>query len=123
MSEKNKEVERLVRIRDQQLRARDPQKEIRRLQHGIAERHKRSRRKFSLGTLLQELPNKWYGLLIGALFGIAASFIVPLFVDFPKIELISYVFIPFIMIIGFAAGSAIDSREEIEDLINDRRRR
>lgn len=123
MGEDRDDVERLIRIRDKQLRARDPQKENRRLQHGIAERHRSSRRRFSLGMILEELPNKWYGLFIGAMIGVAVSFFLPLFVDFVYIEIISYAFIPFIMVIGFAVGSAIDSRQEIEDLVNDRRRR
>ena len=123
MHDKNDDVERLIRIRDQQLKARDPQKESRRLHQGIAARHRRARRKLSLGTILEELPSKWYGLFIGLLLGIAASFFLPLLVDFPRIELISYIFIPFIAVVGFAVGSALDSREELEDLINDRRRR
>jgi len=69
MGNRNDEVERFKRLRDQQLRARDPQKKQQQLQHNISKRYKQSREPFSFTKIWQEVEHKWRGILIGGFLG------------------------------------------------------
>lgn len=116
----NDEVERLKRLRDQQLRARDPQKKQKKLQHNISKRYRQSREPFSFKKLWQDVEQKWRGILIGGFLGFLVLILLPSFVDSDWTELIGIGILVFLMLIGFAIGQAADSRDELRDLIHKR---
>jgi uncharacterized membrane protein YraQ (UPF0718 family) len=116
----NDEVERLKRLRDQQLKARDPHKKQQKLQHGISERYKKSREPFSLIKIWQEVEKKWRGLLIGGFLGFIVMVFLPNFIESAWAGLIGVGAILFLMLIGFAIGQAADARDELHDLIHKR---
>jgi hypothetical protein len=57
MSKRNDEIERIQRIRDQQVRARDPRAHHKKFQQKISAR--RREEKFSVEDLLKNIPAKW----------------------------------------------------------------
>ena len=116
----NDEVERLKRLRDQQLKARDPHKKQQKLQHGISVRYRKSREPFNLAKIWQEVDKKWRGVLIGAFLGFIVLVILPNFIELVWAELIGIAAIFFLMLIGFAIGQAADARDELHDLIHKR---
>jgi hypothetical protein len=120
MGSGNDEVERLKRLRDQQLKARDPHKKQQKLQHGISTRYRESREPFSFAKIWQEVDHKWRGLLIGGFLGFVILIILPNFVESAWTELIGIGAIFFLMLIGFAIGQAADARDELRDLIHKR---
>ena len=108
--------ERLRRLRDRQLAARDPQAKQRKLHRGIAHRQRKSRQPFSLRQMCSEIPHMWrdafYGLLVGAL----ALAIVPAVWDSPWAAPCSAAAIPILAVLGLFIGRALDTRDEIKDL-------
>ncbi len=68
MPKKNPEVERLIRIRDKQLQARDPQKKISKTQQNISKRYRRSHKPLTAKGVFSDIPKKWMGFVIGLLF-------------------------------------------------------
>ena len=116
----NDEVERLKRLRDRQLRARDPQKKQKQLQHNISKRYRQSREPFSFAQFWRDVDQKWRGLLIGGFLGFLVLVLLPSFVDSAWIELIGVGVLVFLTLMGFAIGQAADSRDELRDLIHKR---
>jgi len=117
---KNDEVERLKRIRDQQLRARDPQKHQQKVQHNISKRYRESREPFSVKKMWSDVDHKWRGLIIGGFLGFVLLVALPHFMDSKWTELIGIGGLIFLMLVGAAIGQAADTRDELQDLINKR---
>ncbi|NIM94652.1 MAG: hypothetical protein GTO18_13205 [Anaerolineales bacterium] len=117
MSNKNNEVERYRRIRDQQLQARDPKKHDRKLQKNISRRYRETREPFSFGAIFREVPGKWMGLLVGAFVGFVIFIILPYFVEHELVDIIGVAVLLFIAIVGLAVGQAVDAKRDLEDLI------
>jgi hypothetical protein len=120
VSKRDDEVERLIRLRDQQLRARDPQMKDRKLQHGIAKRYRRSREPFSLKKLWTDVDQKWRGIILGAFLGFIILVALPYFVKSNWTEFIGIGVLLFLTFLGFAIGQAADARDELQDLIRKR---
>jgi hypothetical protein len=120
MGKRDDEVERLIRLRDQQLRARDPKKKDRKLQHNIARRYRSSREPFSLTKLWTDVEKKWRGMILGAFLGFVILIVLPYFVKTKWVELIGIAVVLFITLVGFAIGQAADARDELQDLIHKR---
>ena len=117
MSGGSQEQERLRRLRDRQLAARDPHIKERKLQHGIAQRRRKAVQPFSIQRIWSEIPFIWRGSFYGMLVGALALAIVPLFVDSPLAVPCSAASIPILAIFGFFIGRAFDTREELKDLM------
>ncbi len=117
MSSRNSDQERLKRIRDRQIQLRDPQKKVNYLQHSIATRRKKSVTRFSIGTMIREMPNKFLGFVLGLTIGVVALIIVPDFVEPPWGDVIGFGAIIFLTILGFLLGQAMDARDRIKELI------
>ena len=117
MSSRSSEQERLRRIRDRQIQLRDPQKKVNNLQHSIARRRKKSVTRFSFRTMISETPNKFLGFILGLIIGILVLIIVPDFVEPPWGDVIGFVSIVFLAILGFLLGQAMDARDRIKEYI------
>ena len=120
MSHQNDEVERLKRIRDQQLQARDPQKKQRQLQHNISKRYRSSQETFSFKKLWMGVEQKWRGIVIGAFLGAIVLVVLPSFTDSDKAMLLGVLVFVFLLVMGYMIGQAADARDEIEDLVKKR---
>ena len=107
------EVERLRRLREQQIGARDPTAKARR-HYDIVGR--RPRPKFSVTEELQHLPAKvtwiFYGALIGLVLGVAIGWVVDLMFQVGCVEYIAFFLTLWGGIVGRLVGQARDSGRE-----------
>lgn len=117
MSRRDRETDRLKRIRDRQLHLRDPQTKDKKLQHKIAVRRKRSVKRFSFAAIMREVPNKWWGLVLGMALGVGVFVFLPFFVDSVWTDVIGFAAIFFLAILGLLLGHAMDVRDRLNELI------
>lgn len=115
MSSRDPEVERLKRIRDRQLAARDPGVKQRKLQRSIATRQKKAARPSGLSVVWKETPHSWKGLFYGGLVGAAVIIGLPYLLDYPWLETATLVAFPFFLILGFFIGRAADTRDRLKE--------
>lgn len=115
------DVERLMRIRDQQLRARDPHIKDRKMHQRISRKYTAQRRPQTTGEVLRDLvkdfPYKWRGVLIGFVLGIAADVALVLFTP-PGTRWATIVGLAIIIvlpIVGFFVGSIYDWKKDLVD--------
>ena len=120
MSQQNDEVERLKRLRDKQLHARDPQKKQRQLQHNISNRYRSSQEPFSIRAYWTGVAQKWRGIIVGGFLGTIVMVAIPNFTEDEMALLLGAAVFVFLMVMGFMIGQASDARDEIEDLIKKR---
>ena len=113
----SREVDRLKRIRDKQLRARDPLTKQRKLDHTIATKQRRARTTFSFGKMWQEIPHKWRGLFIGGLIGVGGLLIVPEVIPESWGMCLGLAALPFGALLGFVIGRCEDAKQDVSDLI------
>ena len=128
MRKSNDEVERIRRIRERQLRARDPLK-------GQRKRDRITRSKFkkkndTLGDMLREIPAKWWGMIIGGLVGFVIAFVLErilnvklLKIEAFWVEYLWYTLIFFGIAIGRGLAAAMDWAAEDHDKLVTRGRR
>ena len=113
----SQEQDRLKRLRDQQIATRDPLIKQRKLEHTIAQRHRRSVQAFSLGRIWSEIPHKWRGVFYGLVGGVLLVIVLPVVWASSWAVLCSAASIPILAIVGFFFGRAVDTKEEIKDLV------
>ena len=111
------DAERFKRIRDQQLKARDPQTREHKIQHDISIRQRKSRQSFSFRKMLADVPRTWSGLILGIFLGLLVSIILPLFISASWVNFLGLGITFFLAILGLAVGHGLDGRRELEDLI------
>lgn len=117
MSNQSNEVERLKRIRDNQLRARDPQKKVNKTQRHIATRYRQSRKSLTAKSVFADIPKKWAGFVVGLFLGVLVLLLLPLFSDSSSNDFIGIGVMAILAFLGFAIGQAADAKADLEDLI------
>lgn len=75
------ERERLKRLREQQLRARNPKAKSEAQQRRIAEHHRKTAKPINLRTSLEYVPLRWWTMIIGALLGLVIGVWLNVLVD------------------------------------------
>jgi VIT1/CCC1 family predicted Fe2+/Mn2+ transporter len=109
--------DRLRRLRDAQLATRDPQIKQRKLQRTIAEKHRRAARPFTWGKFWSEVPHRWRGLVFGGLVGVLIAVALPFILPSPWATVLAAIAFVFCAAFGLLLGRAIDSRENLKDLV------
>jgi hypothetical protein len=118
MAGNNQESERLKRLRERQLADRDPLVEQRQFQRSSAQRERRlSKKSYSFGRMWNDVPHAWRGFFYGVVLGTVVLIILPLFWLSPWAVPCSTATIVVFAIVGVIIGRAIDTRENIKDLI------
>jgi hypothetical protein len=112
----NSEQDRLRRLRDQQIAARDPQTGARKLHGGISRKQRRAVEAFSLGRIWREIPHIWRYAFYGFVVGVLAVAVVPMVWDSPWALTCSAGTTVFLVIIGVFIGRAADTRDSLKDL-------
>jgi hypothetical protein len=111
------EQERLKRLRDKQLKTRDPLTKQRQFQTSSSIKERRMRKPFSLKKAWADIPHvikiPFYGLIIGVLI----TFILPMFWLSKWAVLVSGGLTLFLIIFGIIIGNALDLRDSIRDHI------
>jgi hypothetical protein len=114
----DQEQERLKRLRDRQLSDRDPLVKQRQFQRSTAKRERKlARKSYSLGRMWKDIPHIWKGLFYGLVLGTLVLIILPLFWISPWAVPCSAATIVVFAILGAAFGRAIDTRENIKNLM------
>jgi uncharacterized protein YacL len=124
MSNRNDEVERLKRLREQQIRARDPMAKERRTQAKVTRRRRKLRRsnsfQYMLKDMLGDMPYKFWGVIIGAVIGMIISIVLALVLDDITIVAVLGLLVTLIlMVVGFVFGHSFDWRAEVTDEFKD----
>jgi VIT1/CCC1 family predicted Fe2+/Mn2+ transporter len=117
MLDGNQEQERLKRLREQQLRARNPKKKEQQFQRITADHERRRDRSYTLNDLWKDTPIIIRYMLIGFLLGLLIAVALPLFWQSPWLKLVSLVVIVAITAFSGIVGNAVAARDKIKDLM------
>jgi hypothetical protein len=117
MSGNDQELERLKRLRDRQLSDRDPLVKQRKFQRESVQRERRYKKSYSLGKMWKDIPHAWKGFFYGLVLGTVVLLIVPMFWISPWAIPCSAASIVVFALFGVMIGRAIDTRENIKDLM------
>ncbi|MBN2002283.1 MAG: hypothetical protein JXA21_02905 [Anaerolineae bacterium] len=101
MGKQEDELRRLQRLRDEQLRSRDPTAKDRATQQRLSARHRSSRKRITLTSIIRDFPFKWLLMIVGGLIGIVVAIIINLVIpNDPTVRAVGII----IVIFGFVAG-------------------
>ena len=115
MSNADQERERIKRIREQQLRARDPRKAERRAVRTVTRRRRQRYQRVTFSEMIRDIPHKWRGFIFGAVLGAVLAIVLPILFEGTLVELIGFLSIVVLALVGFAIGQAFDLRDELRD--------
>ena len=114
----DQELERLKRLRERQLSDRDPLVEQRKFQRSSVQRERRlAKKSYSFRRMWNDVPHAWRGFFYGLVLGTVVLIILPIFWISPWAVPCSAATIVVFAIVGVIIGRAIDTREDIKDLI------
>jgi hypothetical protein len=109
------EQERLKRLRDQQIAARDPHVKTRKFQKDTAQKAVKYRKKITLAGIWAIIPHFWRLIGFALILGVAALLIVPHYWmtkwTYPAILGVALVLVG----LGGGIGNALDLRDDIKD--------
>ena len=109
MSRQNEELERIKRIRDQQLATRDPRARDHALQQVRA---RRQSKKLTVRNILADFTAKWTWMVVGGAIGAALAIVVNLVFKVTWAEYVGYGLILFGMVVGRILGAIRDWGDE-----------
>ena len=107
------EVERLKRLREKQVKGRDPRKMDQKLHSEISRKIKKSQ-KVTAGQVIDEMPAKWLYMIVGFVIGlILGLLLIALFPGALWAQLVALVVLLFLTLTGRVAGMAEDWRKKL----------
>jgi len=112
------EIERIKRIRDRQIRARDPRAQQREIQQKIKARHREEA--FSLQDFLRNIPAKWWGMIIGGIIGLVVAIVLSKAIETEAswMDYAWYLVVFAGIVLGRGVGASVDwSEEDHEKLV------
>jgi len=110
MSRQQDELERLRRIREQQLRARDPTVKDKAFYGRVSARRKQD--KLTLGGILKDFEAKWLWMFAGGIIGLVAAVVLVLTVTAEWAPLVAVAIIFAGLAIGRLLGAVMDWRDD-----------
>ncbi|MBM3144851.1 MAG: efflux RND transporter permease subunit [Chloroflexi bacterium] len=118
MNRQESEQDRLKRLRDQQIRARDPSvKEQRISQHITAQQKRKRKNENFIKDSVGDVSHKVKGVYIGAVLGLVIMITLPMLIEGRAAIIIGVAAFPFSMALGFIIGASFDWRDELRDHI------
>ena len=126
MSDRNDEVERLMRLREQQIRARDPKAKDKKAQARVAARRRKLLKRndsfqYMIKDMLGDMPYKFWGAIIGAVLGTVISIVLAMVLDdIVMVGMLGLVATIVLILVGVIFGHSFDWRAEVIDEIKDR---
>ena len=126
MSNRSDELERLKRLREQQIRSRDPKAKEKRIQAKVTTRRRKLGRRnasfqYMMRDMLGDLPYKFWGAILGALLGTVISIILALvWEDIAMVAIVGLAVTLILTLIGVVFGHSFDWRAEVTDELKDR---
>jgi len=115
MSNQN-EQERLRRIRDRQIQLRDPKIKDRKVQNGVAKKHRASVESFSIAKIWTDLPKIITGTVIGMLVGLAILLVLPYLFSGAWVDIAGFASVLILALLGMIFGQALDARDRLKDV-------
>lgn len=110
------EIERIKRIRDQQIQARDPTVKQRQVQGKIATKYQRTKsREHFVRDTWANFEKVWKGVFLGGFLGVLVMVILPQFVPGKLGLILGIGAIPLLAMLGALFGAAFDWRDNIRD--------
>ena len=107
MSSERDEIERVKRLREQQIRTRNPYKKNDRTQQRISQKVK-TQKKYTWGDAIRDMPAKFTYLIVGGLIGLVFSGTIALIIEAPWEAYMIVGFVLFGMMGGFLVGNYVD---------------
>jgi len=111
----NQEQERLRKLREQQLQARDPLAKQKKFQQISSKKARRIQKSFSLSEAWKDIPHivktPFYGLIAGVILVI----VLPRVWDSPYAIVVAGVATLFFIIFGLTLGNALDIRDKLRN--------
>ena len=104
------ELERLKRLRDQQLAARDPRQRDRKLYARLSQQSKK--KPLTLQSVLADFQSKWTWMFGGGLIGLAAAIFLPLILPYSWVWMIQGTLIFAGIALGRLMGTVLDWRSD-----------
>jgi Flp pilus assembly protein TadB len=114
VDDSNNELERLKRLREQQLRDRDPLKKQRKVQRTVTRKY-RARKNETLGELIAGVSHKLKGLIVGLFLGLLIWFLLALVFQETWVDLAGILAVVFLPALGVLFGGAFDTRDNLRD--------
>lgn len=111
----DQEQERLKRLREQQLQARDPMVKQRKIQRNISVKEKKLRKKFTLSGAWRDFPKVVRMPIIALLIGGAITIFLPSLWNSPYATIAGAGATILMIIFAIVLGNALDLRDEIKD--------
>lgn len=119
MTRQESEQERLKRIRDQQIRARDPQTKEHKISRRVTSQQVKKRQSENFfKDSIKDVSHKVRGVYVGAFLGLIILLVLPLFIEGKIATVLGVAAIPFLMALGFFYGASFDWRDDINDNIS-----
>lgn len=120
MSSQDDELERLRRLRERQIQARDPKAKDRKVQASVTARRRKLKKSVSFQTMMRDvlgdMPYKLWGALIGVALGTVISIVLALFLeDIVMVAIIGLAATIVLAVVGVIFGHSFDWRAEVED--------
>ncbi len=108
MKSQEDEVRRLQQLRDEQLRARDPNAKKNAQYKRVVTRYKARQKRITLGSVINDLPAKFLFMIIGGLLGAALALVLLILIAEPWVKTVVWIAIPFGLVSGRVMGAARD---------------
>ena len=116
MGYQESEQERLKRLRDQQIRARDPLVKKRKVGQIVAAQQKKKRKNESFfRDAVGDVSNKVKGVYIGALLGLVIMLVLPMIIKSNIANILGIAAIPSLIALGVLIGASLDWRDDIRE--------
>lgn len=112
----NAEQERLIRLREKQLGARDPLVKQKNFQRQAAEKERKKDYGLTPKQMWDTIPHIWRGMIYAVILGIVAFVVVPLFWNSPLTVPVIVVGTLVAVAMGAVIGNALDTRDNIKDI-------
>ncbi len=118
MGNRESEQERLRRLRDKQIRARDPQVKERKVGRQVAAQQRKKRKNESfIRDSAGAVSHKVRGAFLGALLGLLVMLLLPMVMEGRMADILGIVAFPFLIALGVLIGASFDWRDDIRDHI------
>jgi VIT1/CCC1 family predicted Fe2+/Mn2+ transporter len=112
MSNKDDEVRRLQRLREEQLRARDPSAKEKALHQRLSTKHRKARKRITVKSVILDFPAKWLLMIIGGLLGVLIALIINMVVQEQWVKVVGLIIVVFGIAVGRLLGAVRDWGDE-----------
>jgi hypothetical protein len=110
------EQERLKKLRDKQVAARDPHIKTRAQQHFLAEREGKRDKSLSIEKIMSVIPHLWRMALYGLILGVLGLLVLPAIWESPLALPVAFALLAIEVVLGAVIGNALDMRDELRNL-------